>query len=60
CSGYHVCLTRKRSPVRSRSAPVIFAFSHICNAIKKRKHVIDSRLIKKFNNLLVRQTENKL
>ncbi|CAN6875957.1 unnamed protein product, partial [Brassica oleracea] len=60
CSGYHVCLTRKRSPVRSWAAPLIFAFSHICNAIKKRKHVNDSRLIKKFNNLLVRQTENKL
>ncbi|CAN6909209.1 unnamed protein product [Brassica oleracea] len=26
CSGYHVCLTRKRSPVRSWAAPFSFFF----------------------------------
>ena len=24
CSGYHICLTRRRSPVRNRAAPALF------------------------------------
>ncbi|CAN6903487.1 unnamed protein product [Brassica oleracea] len=28
CSGYHVCLTRKRSPVRSWAAPFPLFFSN--------------------------------
>ena len=26
CSGYHICLTRRRSPVRNRAAPCLFFF----------------------------------
>ena len=25
CSGYHICLTRRRSPVRNRAAPYFFS-----------------------------------
>ena len=36
CSGYHICLTRRRSPVRNRAAPEDFFFpSHPTNGIEK-------------------------
>lgn len=36
CSGYHVCFTRKRSPVRSRAEPMVLLpyFSIIIQLIK--------------------------
>ena len=37
CSGYHICLTRRRSPVRNRAAPEdSFFLSHRTDEIKRR------------------------
>ena len=46
CSGYHVCFTRKRSPVRSRAEPMAFLlyFSTIIQLIKHfNQSIIDSQ-----------------
>ena len=37
CSGYHICLTRRRSPVRNRAAPFLAFFLIPISGFGKKK-----------------------